>query len=537
MGRLRPWTGIHTLAAVAAGLILAVTLADALLAAPMRRWAERTMNAKLVGYTVRIGRVRPHLWRLAFELNDLALRQTSHPEPPVADIGALEFSLLGWELLHLKLAGNLTIRHPALHLNLPQIQAEARGQGRFQDRGWQPAVEALFPFRLNRVAVRDASLVYLAEGTAGKPLRFTGVDLVAQNIRNIRAARGTYPSPLTLEGRLFDTGTVRFDGAADFLREPRAAAMGTFTVERVPLDRLDPLTHDYQVKTAGGLLSATGMVESTPELQRAHLAELRFDGLRVDYRTSAATHAQELAHARMAVDAARQVRNQRRLDLRVDRLLVTDGEFGFENQSANPPYRLFVAKAQFELRHLGNRSAQGRASFEAKGVFMGSGATVAHGGFLPADRPDFDLHLRMEGASLPDLNRFLRANAGMDVARGRLSVFSELTVKDGRVEGYLKPLVQDLQVYDPAKDRDKPLGKRVEAHLLQFLAGILKNRDTGKVATVARISGPTGQPGVSEWEAIRKLLRNGFIQAIRPGFLGGEAKDGKSGDGGKGSAQ
>jgi hypothetical protein len=150
---------------------------------------------------------------------------------------------------------------------------------------------------------------------------------------------------------------------------------------------------------------------------------------------------------------------------------------------------------------------------------MGSGDTTAEGGFLPAARPDFDVHLRMEGAELPALNPVLRADSGMDVAKGRLSVYSELTVKDGRVDGYLKPLVQDLQVYERAKDRDKPLGKRVQAHLLQFLAGLLKNRDTGKVATVARISGPVDQPGFSEWEAIRKMIRNGFLQAIRPGFL------------------
>jgi hypothetical protein len=39
------------------------------------------------------------------------------------------------------------------------------------------------------------------------------------------------------------------------------------------------------------------------------------------------------------------------------------------------------------------------------------------------------------------------------------------------------------------------------------------------VATVTRISGPTSDPKLSQWEAIRKLLSNGLFRAILPGFL------------------
>ncbi len=38
----------------------------------------------------------------------------------------------------------------------------------------------------------------------------------------------------------------------------------------------------------------------------------------------------------------------------------------------------------------------------------------------------------------------------MDVASGVFSVFSEMTVKEGQVKGYLKPLFKDVTAYDPA---------------------------------------------------------------------------------------
>src|SRR5512145_3137715 len=63
--RHRGWT---LFAGLALFLVLALGLADVLLAAPLRGWAERAMNSSLKGYSVRIARFRPHIWRLGFDL-------------------------------------------------------------------------------------------------------------------------------------------------------------------------------------------------------------------------------------------------------------------------------------------------------------------------------------------------------------------------------------------------------------------------------------------------------------------------------------
>jgi hypothetical protein len=113
----------------------------------------------------------------------------------------------------------------------------------------------------------------------------------------------------------------------------------------------------------------------------------------------------------------------------------------------------------------------------------------------------------------------LKAYAGMDVAEGQFSVYTELTVKNGRVEGYVKPLIKNLKIYDRQKDQEKPFGQRVKLHVYQFFATLFKNHSSRAVATVVRISGPTGEPKASQWEAIRKLIGNGLSRAILPGFL------------------
>ena len=486
----------------------------------MRSWAERTMNANLNGYQIRIGRALPHLWRLAFELDDLVLLQNTHPAPPVADFGALRFSLQLRQLLRLKIAGDLTIVRPALHIDLSQIQEEVTSHVSLKERGWQRAVEAIFPFKLDRVEIQDGSLLYLSGGTAAKPIQLTRVSMVAQNVRNKAVSTRTYPSPVTLEGTLFDEGKVRFKGAADFLREPYAAAQGEIRLERVPLDRLSPLAQDYQLNTTGGFLSLNGSVEYTPEAQMAHLTEVDLEELRADYVTSKATKALELKHAQQAIKLAKDVRNAPKVWLEVDALKVRNSQLGFENKGTTPPYRVFISRLNLDLEHLSNQSGHEPSTFHAQGAFMGSGASMLKGRVRSASRPaDAEVHLEVEGARLKDLNGLLQAHAGVDVAEGLFSVYSEITVKNGQVEGYVKPLIKNLKIYDRQKDQAKPFRKRVEMHVLQFLANLFRNHQSHAVATVARISGSTGGPKTNEWEVIRKLIGNGLSHAILPGFL------------------
>jgi len=469
---------------------------------------------------VRINRARPRIYKLALALDGLVLTQNSHPDPPVADFAALEFTLQWSKLIRFHVAGDLTLRRPALHINLAQIQEEAAGNVSLKDEGWQRAVESIYPFKLDQVQIQDGSLLYLAAAPTSKPIRLTGVAMLAKNIRNKAAAQGTYPSPVTFQAALFDTGQIWFKGAADFLREPYSAAMGEIHLEQVPLDRLGPLAQDYNLRTTGGLLSANGTIEYTPKTQKAHLTEVLFEDLRVDYVASTATKAQEEVHAKQALQLAKDVRNSPRVVVQVDSLRLSRSQIGFVDEAATPPYRLFMSDVSLKLTNLSNQANQGRSEFHAQGAFMGSGKTRLSGGFLSTAKPaDFAIQLRLDNAKFTDLNKFLLAQTGVDVADGLFSVYTELTVKGGRVEGYLKPLVKNLRVSDKQKDRAKPLGKRVEIHVLQWLANLFKNRSSKQVATVTRISGSTSDPKLSEWEAIRKLLGNGLFRAILPGFL------------------
>jgi hypothetical protein len=153
------------------------------------------------------------------------------------------------------------------------------------------------------------------------------------------------------------------------------------------------------------------------------------------------------------------------------------------------------------------------------GRLQGNGATTAtltmraenHG-------PDFDFMARVEDVDLRSLNDLLRATAKFDVASGLMSVYSEMGVKNGRVQGYVKPLFKDLKAYDKDKDQDKSFGQKVKEKAVDVASKLLKNRPRKEVATVVPISGPLDSPNAGTWPTLVGLIRNAFVKAILPGF-------------------
>jgi len=106
----------------------------------------------------------------------------------------------------------------------------------------------------------------------------------------------------------------------------------------------------------------------------------------------------------------------------------------------------------------------------------------------------------------------------MDVVSGVFSVFSEMKVKNGAIDGYLKPLFKDVKAYDPSQDSDKGLLKKIYEKVINAASELLKNTPRGEVATKADVSGPVENPQASTWELVVTLIQNAFFDAVLPGF-------------------
>jgi hypothetical protein len=106
----------------------------------------------------------------------------------------------------------------------------------------------------------------------------------------------------------------------------------------------------------------------------------------------------------------------------------------------------------------------------------------------------------------------------MDVAKGNLSFFSELSIKNGQVQGYVKPIFKDVEVYDPKQDTDKALTKKVYEAVVGGVVELLKNEPRQQVAAETDVSGPVPSPRADTWQIVGTLIQNAFFKAILPGL-------------------
>ena len=105
-----------------------------------------------------------------------------------------------------------------------------------------------------------------------------------------------------------------------------------------------------------------------------------------------------------------------------------------------------------------------------------------------------------------------------DVAAGKFSVYSEVVIKDGNINGYVKPMFANVEVYDYQKDKSKPLLHQAKELVIDGATHLFKNSSTQQVASDIDLTGRLSSPQTSTWQAIAQALRNAFIKAIIPGF-------------------
>jgi peptidoglycan LD-endopeptidase LytH len=192
----------------------------------------------------------------------------------------------------------------------------------------------------------------------------------------------------------------------------------------------------------------------------------------------------------------------------------------FDDQNSNPPFKLFISDTDLKIRHLGNHQTQGPAQLTLIGKFMGSGATHVNGTFLAAGAgPAFNLNIAIENTDMTSLNPLLRAYGRFDVAQGRFSLYSQLGVKNGNINSYVKPMFSDLVVYEYQKDKNKGVIDQAKHMLLDTAGHVFKNRETQKVATQVSISGTLKNTNVSTWDAFVEIVKNAFVKTILPGSI------------------
>jgi hypothetical protein len=478
---------------------------------------EAELNGSLKGYSVRIGRLDFHPVGLSLDLEDCTIYQRAHPDPPIAHIPNLSASIQWKALLHGRLVANWELDNPSVRFDLTQFSQEARDETPIKERGWQDAVKAIYPLKINQFVIRNADVTYIDKGPF-RPLRITQLNFLAENIINVESEEGTYPSPVQVEGVVFDAGKLRLKGNVDFLAEPHVALKGDFQLDQITLEYFKPISERYGLSVRKGVLSTDGSMEYASQTKKILIKKLTLDDVDADYIHEAqSTPGKNIS--KEVGQTARKYSNKPSLELKVDGVQVRNGQLGYINRAAKPPYRIFFSDTRLEIENFSNHLKNGTARGRAKGKFMGSGPSQLEVAFRPENKgPDFNLNLAIENTDMRKMNDLFRAHGKFDVVSGNFSFFSEIKVRQGKIDGYVKPLFHDMDVYDERQDREKNVFRKMYEGLVGGISSLLTNRPRDEVATQTSISGDIESPQTSTWETILRLVQNAFFKAILPGF-------------------
>ncbi|HTY77782.1 MAG TPA: DUF748 domain-containing protein [Candidatus Bathyarchaeia archaeon] len=513
--RSRRWV----VAGVAGGLALLIALEMAFFVdAPLRRYTEAKANRALKGYTAHIGRLDFHPLGFSLDLFDVVVIQNAHPDPAVARIPRLSASVHWRALLSGRVVADILLDRPTVYLNLTQARQELTDPTPVKERGWQEALEAIYPLKVNHFRVENGSVTYVDRGPF-KPLRLRHLDIDATNIRNVKSEDRVYPSEFRVESVVFESGRMSARGRADFLAEPHATFLADFTLEDLELDYFKPITNRYNVTVNKGLLSAEGRVESARDGRSVEISRATIAGMRVDYIHTTRTAGVERRQRGQAVQAVARASDNLDLRYRIAELRISQSRFGFVNEAAKPPYHVFVSDTDAVFTNLTNQAAEGPGRARLQGKFMGTGTAVVDATYRAEKAgPGFDLAIRIDDVELPSMNDLFRAYGKFDVAAGRFAFYSELKAQEGAITGYVKPLFRDIVVYDPVQDRDKTVFQKMYERVVGAMGKALRNRSREEVATRAEVSGRLDDPNVGTMEVVVKLIQNAFFKAILPGF-------------------
>ena len=211
------------------------------------------------------------------------------------------------------------------------------------------------------------------------------------------------------------------------------------------------------------------------------------------------------------------------LPININRFAVIDGKVNLTSLVTQPRADLSMQHFQGEIRNIRNVDAKDKT---LPSPVVASGDVLGYGGNMNFSAntnllkvvPDFDYNLRFTDLQLTKLNDLAREYANVDFNRGTVSVYSEMAMLNKKLNGYVKPLTKNMQIFKLNEGKGRSVGRFFTELLAQVGTDVLKNQKHDQVATRIPLNGTIDDIKTATWPTIFGLLRNAYIEAFRGEF-------------------
>ncbi|EAR23440.1 DUF748 domain-containing protein [Nitrococcus mobilis] len=214
---------------------------------------------------------------------------------------------------------------------------------------------------------------------------------------------------------------------------------------------------------------------------------------------------------------------QELVPINIDRFQAVNGSIHYYDFNSDPQVDVYINNVDAVLRNLNNSRGKGKerlAKLKVHALAMNHADVNLNLNIDPfAAKPDFNFDFRLLHLQMTRIREYLKAYAPFDANSGTLDLVVEMAAKDGAVDGYIKPILKNLDILswnkDVEQDEDNPFRVILEA-TSGFFTDLLQNQPKDQFATRVPISGRLDDPSVGVLPAIGNILKNGFVKAFRP---------------------
>lgn len=211
------------------------------------------------------------------------------------------------------------------------------------------------------------------------------------------------------------------------------------------------------------------------------------------------------------------------LPISINRFAVINGRVDLTSLVTQPRADLSLQHLQAEIRNIRNVEDQAKklpSPVIASGDVPGYGGTMNFSANMNLLKvvPDFDYNLRFSDIQLVKVNPLAREYANLDFERGTVSVYSEMAMLDGKLNGYLKPLTKDMKIFKLNEHENRSVGRFFTELVAQAGTAVLKNQKKDQVATRIPLNGTVDDIETAVWPTLFGVLRNAYIEAFKGEF-------------------
>ena len=206
------------------------------------------------------------------------------------------------------------------------------------------------------------------------------------------------------------------------------------------------------------------------------------------------------------------------MPLDINRLEFRNGRLQYVDNTSNPNVNISMTDVDvvaLNLRNSYDSAAVLPARIDAQATVYDGRLTMKMKLNPLAEVPTFDMNAEWKNTNLVKLNEFFQAYAKVDVNKGTFGLYTEVAAKEGSFAGYVKPLLEDVDVLGREDRKDNVLRKVWES-ISGTVSEVFENQSEETFATKIPFRGDLDNPKANIFFAVMQILENAFINALQP---------------------